>query len=186
MTSTASAGVHDLRGSDMSDELEPTEGSGLARRDFIKRSAIVGGMVWAAPLIQSAPAFAQTGTPQGCQDISYIAFVIHNDGTTKYKYEDLNGSCAIEGGGNLDAGCAAEYPDFDADFRDTTPGTSTDGRVSVDCSNETVWTITPTMNYGVQWVLVKSGSQNPCKLYGTTDPLQPYGAKGQAVTVDAC
>jgi hypothetical protein len=61
----------------MSDELE-TQGSELARRDFLKRSAIVGGMVWAAPLIQSAPAFASEGTPDvpGKHAISYLAVVI--------------------------------------------------------------------------------------------------------------
>lgn len=31
---------------------------GLSRRDLIKRSAVAGGLVWAAPLLQSSPAFA--------------------------------------------------------------------------------------------------------------------------------
>jgi hypothetical protein len=168
----------------MSDELEPTEGSGLARRDFIKRSAIVGGMVWAAPLIQSAPAFAQTGTPQGCQDISYIAFVLHNDGTTRYKYEDNNGSCSIEGGGNLDTNCAAQFPEYNTDWGNTTPGTATDGRATVDCSDDQTWTINPATGYGVQWVLVKGGTGAACKAYGS--PTQAAGAKGESVTVNTC
>jgi hypothetical protein len=161
----------------MSDELE-TQGSELARRDFLKRSAIVGGMVWAAPLIQSAPAFAAQGTPEGGQDISYLAFIIHNEGTTKYKYEDANGSCNIEGGGNLDANCAAEYPDLDAEFRATAAGTATDGRVTVDCSDNAVWKIIPSSSsYGVQWAIVKSGAANPCSLF-----MGPF-PKGQTVSV---
>jgi hypothetical protein len=74
----------------MSDELE-TQGSDLARRDFLKRSAIVGGMVWAAPLIQSAPAFASGGTPDdtpGKHKISYLAVVVTCNGTRyQVKYE---------------------------------------------------------------------------------------------------
>ena len=55
----------------MSDDIETT--GGLDRRDFIKRGAVVGGLVWAAPLVQSlgSPAFAQEGTLGGeeeCDD----------------------------------------------------------------------------------------------------------------------
>jgi hypothetical protein len=49
---------------------DPDERSlGLGRRDFIKRSAVVGGLVWASPVIHSftAPAFAGTPVPgEGC------------------------------------------------------------------------------------------------------------------------
>lgn len=55
----------------MSEDIEAT--GGLDRRDFIKRGAVVGGLVWAAPLVQSlgSPAFAQEGTVGGeeeCDD----------------------------------------------------------------------------------------------------------------------
>jgi hypothetical protein len=45
---------------------ERTEGrGGIDRRDLIKRAAVMGGLVWTAPVIQSlaSPAFAQGGSP---------------------------------------------------------------------------------------------------------------------------
>ena len=47
----------------MSEELVGDAATGIDRRDFIRKSALVGGMVWAAPMISSAPAFAATVTP---------------------------------------------------------------------------------------------------------------------------
>jgi len=47
----------------MSEELTGDAATGLDRRDFIRKGALVGGMVWAAPMISSAPAFAVTITP---------------------------------------------------------------------------------------------------------------------------
>lgn len=46
--------------------MERTEGhGGIDRRDLIKRAAVIGGLVWTAPVIQSlaSPAFAQVGSP---------------------------------------------------------------------------------------------------------------------------
>jgi hypothetical protein len=88
----------------MSEELQVTEeASGLDRRTFVKRSAIVGGMVWAAPAITTlgSRAFAATGgTPRKCVDISYLAVVVTtNAGTFRFKYE-ANGAC--EDGANAE------------------------------------------------------------------------------------
>ena len=47
------------------------ENSGLSRRDLIKRGAVVGGVVWAAPVVSSManPAFASSPPPPGdCTD----------------------------------------------------------------------------------------------------------------------
>jgi hypothetical protein len=86
----------------MSEELEIMEGSGTDRRTFIKRSAVVGGMVWAAPAISTlgSRAFAQTGTPRNCVDISHLVVVLTIGGTT-YKFKiDENGAVCEDGGGS--------------------------------------------------------------------------------------
>jgi hypothetical protein len=87
----------------MSDDIELTgQQVGLDRREVIKRGAILGGVVWAAPVIQSigSPAFAITPTPVGTPtptpelpDISFIAAVLtcSHDGeefTIRVKYSD--------------------------------------------------------------------------------------------------
>jgi hypothetical protein len=85
----------------MSEELEVLEGaSGIDRRSFIKRGAIVGGMVWAAPAISALGprAFAQeNGTPRLCTDISNIAVVFTVNGTTYQAKYDLDDGCAATG-----------------------------------------------------------------------------------------
>jgi hypothetical protein len=52
----------------MPDQARPDLRDGLSRREVLKRAAIVGGVAWAAPVIQSitTPAFAQV-TPPGCK-----------------------------------------------------------------------------------------------------------------------
>ena len=49
---------------------DTTGNSGLSRRDLIKRGAIMGGVVWAAPAVTSmaSPAFASSPPPNGCTD----------------------------------------------------------------------------------------------------------------------
>jgi hypothetical protein len=54
------------------------EGSGLSRRDMLRRSALVGGtMVWMTPAVQSlaSPAFAAGTTAGGDGPCEYIAFI---------------------------------------------------------------------------------------------------------------
>ena len=52
-----------------------TNKDGLSRRDFLKRSAALGGaLVWVAPVVQVVgmrPAFAQTVSPGGVCDVFY-------------------------------------------------------------------------------------------------------------------
>lgn len=44
------------------DETRPTPSApGMTRRALLQRGAVVGAVVWSAPIIQSVPAFAQTG-----------------------------------------------------------------------------------------------------------------------------
>lgn len=52
---------------------------GITRRDLLRRGAILGGaVVWTTPVVQTlgmGRAFAQSTSPEGGQDISYIAVV---------------------------------------------------------------------------------------------------------------
>lgn len=47
----------------MSDENEQDTATGLSRRSLIKRSVVVGGLVWAAPVMQSVASAATPGSP---------------------------------------------------------------------------------------------------------------------------
>lgn len=71
------------------DELEITGGtSGIDRRDFIKKSAIVGGMVWAAPMVSSigSPAFAFTGNViENCNKFFQAKFEVDD-----LRFDDCN------------------------------------------------------------------------------------------------
>jgi hypothetical protein len=42
---------------------ETTVETGVSRRDLIKKSAIAGGLIWAAPVVSSSAAWAQAGCP---------------------------------------------------------------------------------------------------------------------------
>lgn len=70
----------------MSDENESARGSGISRREALRRGAIVGGaVVWASPVVQTIgmhKAYAQT-TP-AVTDISFIALLLQC-GTTTYR-----------------------------------------------------------------------------------------------------
>ncbi len=60
----------------MGEKGEKTADAGLSRRDMIKRTAVAGGIAWAAPTLWAAPAGAvQTGP--GCQECE-------NDGILYY------------------------------------------------------------------------------------------------------
>lgn len=88
----------------MSDDIEFTgDQAGIDRREIIKRGAILGGVVWAAPVIQSIgiPAFAATPTPvttptPEAEPWSFLAAVLtcHDNGgskTIRVKYNYDNG-----------------------------------------------------------------------------------------------
>lgn len=150
----------------MSTDIELSgEVAGIDRRDFIRKSAIVGGMVWAAPVISSmgSPAFAFT--PQG-QKISYAAFIVDN-ASAAFKYE-ANGTCGLEDGpAKLDANCGALFPVEAAEFQAVNYGDEADEGVkfTIDCSNPKAWIICPLEGYSIRWVIVKSGARNPCSLF---------------------
>jgi hypothetical protein len=139
----------------MNEEVSASPGAaGLDRRDFVKRTAIVGGMVWAAPIISSigSPAFA--GTPVGTCSISNIQFLLVNNGPNTFKWEaDEFG----EGGGDSSTPpCVSALDDIKfAEWCSGTPGTS--DQVSVTRIDDTLWRIDPADGYGVAWATVKTG-----------------------------
>lgn len=100
---------------------------GIDRRTLIKRGAIVGGAVWAAPAITSvgSRAFGQTtGTPAET-NISYIAFNALC-GSTLYRVK-------VEEDGSCEAGNTFETPDCPA----IQNGTATDAQNATFCAGVT-------------------------------------------------
>lgn len=104
---------------------------GISRRSLLKRGAVVGGTVWAVPVIQSlsAPAFAQGVLYGGGRtDLSYIALVYNcGDGHRAIKI-DVPAGCQdadTTSGCDLLSGCTTngETPDC-GDFFGTTPAGS--------------------------------------------------------------
>jgi hypothetical protein len=138
----------------MGDEFEQEE-SGLGRRDFLRRSAIVGGMVWAAPVVQSigAPAFAFTPNgeeiPPGTCDISNVVFLLDND-ALRYKFE-VDGQ-EENAGPNP---CLGSFPDLQTAWCAATEGGS--AQVTVNRTDPQLWIIDPAANYEVLWAIVFSG-----------------------------
>ena len=119
----------------MTEDIETGTASGIERRDFIKKSAIVGGLVWAAPAMSALGprAFGQenNGTPR-CTAISNIAIVFTANGTTYQAKFDLDDGCA--GSGNATPNC--DDPDG--------WGTGADGCefITWDTSDECCWRAT--------------------------------------------
>jgi hypothetical protein len=95
----------------MGQESEGQRGSGIPRRTLIKRGAIVGGLVWATPVVQSLriPAHAQEGQmSELCA--ACLAATIDPPGppppvTSHVTFVPTTAccDCIAAGGGNLDA-----------------------------------------------------------------------------------
>lgn len=163
----------------MSEELELIGGSaGIDRRDFIRKTAIVGGMVWAAPIIQSigSPAFAFSPNGEGNPDgsaISNVAFLLVN-GALKYKYDfDLGCIQDDEEGAGGGAPCVSSAPVLLGDWNAAGDGHLLDpdggfkdgaNNVSVEC-REFCWRITPAAEWAVAWAAVKAGTADGSCFY---------------------
>lgn len=69
---------------------------GITRRDLLRRGAVLGGaVVWTTPVVQTlgmGRAFAQTASPTGGKDISYIGISVSCPGENSWwiKWEDGN------------------------------------------------------------------------------------------------
>ena len=175
------------------DDLEISQGTGgLDRRSFIQKSALVGGMVWAAPLVSSfgSPAFAGTlqvingKTPDPDKGaISNIAIYLANGGAVckadfdKNLVEDDTSTnpCVANLG---DAG----YPGLLAEWEATT-GTC-GNLVTVQYFDDArTALIIPDEDWAVKWAVVKRGGQtDDCLLFlNKTEPLAE--SKGFALQV---
>lgn len=67
--------------------------NGISRRELLKKGAVLGGAVaWATPVVQTlgmGRAFAQTASPTGGKDISYIGINVNCDDAKFWiKWED--------------------------------------------------------------------------------------------------
>lgn len=139
---------------------------GISRRQLIARGAIVGGTVWAVPLIQSmsAPAFAQGVTYGGGRtDISYVAIIYDcGDGARGLKIDSPDGcqDADATSGCNLLEGCGGvgETPGCLGDFFGSTPsGSCADIASAVVDTNGNV-TITLRAGCTISSVRAKCGS----------------------------
>ena len=76
-------------------DAQPTERSGLSRREIIKRSAIAGGVVWTAPVIlDSMLSPAGAASPTGGYPCSYITVVYKvGDNVFAVKFNKNAGVC---------------------------------------------------------------------------------------------
>lgn len=168
---------------------------GFGRRDFLRKGAVVGGMVWATPLIQSigSPAFALSPQPGG-RAISNVAFVLVSDESPaksfRYKF-DADAGCAPDPDGPSDHAqpCVREHADLktqwdaaDDGHGDGVPDPAVTGvddpleLVTVRCG-QACWTIDPVDGYAVAWATVMAGgecyrydglvSETNTPLYGT-------------------
>jgi hypothetical protein len=151
----------------MTEEFEAAaERTGLGRRDFIRKGAIVGGMVWAAPAISTlgSRAFA-AGTPMDGVGVSGFAFYVKNLSDAAYKFE-WNGG--LTGGlsqdlqpcvGGLNETYRTQWCEADQ---------ASVASVTVKTVNDEVeYTITANSGYTVEWVVVKEGDNCYFKLFGT-------------------
>lgn len=112
---------------------------GMTRRTFVTRSAVVGGMVWAAPAISTlgSRAFAETnGTPRDCHAISYLALVIDTDDGRRFQFKQ-NKSGACEHGGEV-----PQCPDPSGWQKQPSSNLNGCGVFTVDTTDDCCWTVT--------------------------------------------
>lgn len=85
---------------------EQTGSAGLSRRDVLKRSAVVGGLVWVAPTVLASPAGATPPCPPAQR------YAIKHDGGRTCETpgtEPSEGNCAASAGFTLfNDGCCLE------------------------------------------------------------------------------
>lgn len=120
----------------MADRDEPLTPSTTSRRDFLKKSAATGAVLWAAPTVVSRPAFAQTGgspVPCGAPDVCETNVIVATCGTSPGGFQcetwSVNGECD----------CVVRDGPFTGDEVLCRKVTS----VRVDCPDGTFFCVTP-------------------------------------------
>lgn len=91
---------------------------GISRRTLLRRGAVVGGLVWTAPIVHTlaAPA-ASAGTP--VEGISFVAIVLRCNGVHYRMKWEVEGATLVgpeSGAGfNIPGGPSLSYPDIQSD-----------------------------------------------------------------------
>lgn len=159
--------------------LAPQHG-GLSRRELIKRGAVVGGVVWAAPVIDSFTSRAVAGSfPVGAFPCSYatIIFSVNGGPAVAVKLNDPTVGCNLlntDGmykSENLGPVCNGVQYAVDANNVLTANGTEIPIAPSGSCSLFTISGCTVTASSGVSilFVLIHDGSiTNGDLVSGTT------------------
>ena len=160
----------------MSEELETMGGAaGLDRRDFIRKSAIVGGMVWAAPAVSTlgSRAFAG-GTSLRGKGVSAFQFFVKNGGSS-YKFDWEKG--VLDGGlsqdlptcvGTADSAYAFLKTDYCSANQEEDVATVVPSVVDIDGEAFIKYSITVPMGYTIEWVVVKESNLCYYKAVGGT------------------
>jgi hypothetical protein len=155
----------------MSDHLEEEDqsaSSGMDRRTFVRRGAILGGMVWAAPAISTmgSRAFAQTeGTPRECHDISYLALVIKN-GSPTYQFK-LNAGGSVEMNNPMEAPHCTDPTGWNASGN---IGGYPSGTTWDITSDPCCWTVTIPSGYSLVGVAMGAGGDKTPQGYCVSNP----------------
>lgn len=148
---------------------------GISRRELLRRGAVLGGaVVWTTPVVQTlgmGRAFAQTASPEGGKDISYL--VIHwKCGGDEYHTKFENGQPQ-----------AGRTPDCELALSGSTaanlrPGITV-GAVNGPCVSITVDQSVIDEGCEILEVLLKAGSSStpdndPCQAYPLVAGTNPY------------
>ena len=137
-----------------------TPADGSSRRDFLRRSAIVGGtLVWAAPTVQSmAPAAFAQETTKSPKDFSYLVLCLNCSGgntaecCVKFDLNDNGTVSEISVGGNFSVpGCEEEF---------------TENHGPEGCVDPGIFTVTPLD--GAQRVQVSVSTDSGCMILDGT------------------
>jgi hypothetical protein len=156
----------------MSEELEVMEGAGVDRRTFIKRSAVLGGMVWAAPAISTlgSRAFAATGTPRNCHAISYLAIVVTNGQTYQFK---------LQADGSVETSNPMEAPQCDdpTGWNDPANIGGFPAGTTWDTSDECCWSVTLPPGYTLTGVAMGAGGDSTTQGYCIDNPTITNGGQ---------
>jgi hypothetical protein len=145
------------------------EAGGLSRRDLIKRGAVVGGIVWAAPVIDSFASKAFAGSrPPGSFPCSYalIVFTINGGSPVAVKLNDPNLGCNLSdedgmyGTETLGAPCNGVQYAIDANNHITAGGTLVPAATGNACSLFTIngSSVTADSSVNILFVLIHDGS----------------------------
>jgi len=162
--------------------MENEQNTGLDRRAFIKRAGVVGGVIWAAPAVQSMTSSAYaTGSPPppgGCANISYvIVWITSPNGNYRLKFEGKGAdgyvleSCG--GPSQDDTGCQKAFDALNTAF----PNATCDGLGSIGFTSGSDGSLNLVLpaGYSVGGWLIHDGALAQCNERGRKCVASPNG-----------